>query len=528
MPSITTWVRIEPRSRDTNLLPGTEAHLHDPLWLLGRQWQLGELTGFDGGSAITARTRASTARVDAIASADGQWRAFDPARTPLDTALAPRPTASSLEQRARTGYQLLQLVSGLDATRAALLDRFALSLAPDELARLDARERRYYATVASRVIDGDAAADALRPLLEAGPLPASSVPDAERDAATAAFRRWLVWRDALVRTSPAAAWQPDRLVSQFAARAGATQLAASDHVRTDVRWYDVDAAPAAAPGPPAESLVATSIPTHVRFRGSPARRYWDLEDASVNWSAIAAGPGDVARLLAIDLALTFADNWLLVPLDVPAGSLTVIDSLVVTDTFGERTLVRSAAELDGAARRWKFCETTSDGVRPLLFIPPATGAQVTGPTLTAIDFVRDDVGDVLWAIERIALGADGRPRDVVLPEAPTATPSTDGPPAYILGSAIPVSHHPFRARQTATGLELVRATVPDREPEPSRADLPLRLSVASAPRRPARLRSLYTLARSADGGYHLVHRRLLEPAAPSSAPALAFDQLAPR
>src|SRR3712207_7419635 len=35
--------------------PGLEARVHDPLWLLARQWQLGELLAEDGGTPVIAR-----------------------------------------------------------------------------------------------------------------------------------------------------------------------------------------------------------------------------------------------------------------------------------------------------------------------------------------------------------------------------------------------------------------------------------------------------------------------------------------
>ena len=48
--------RLEPRVRPDgsggNLAQALEARVHDPLWALGRQWQLGELQGEDAGSPI--------------------------------------------------------------------------------------------------------------------------------------------------------------------------------------------------------------------------------------------------------------------------------------------------------------------------------------------------------------------------------------------------------------------------------------------------------------------------------------------
>src|SRR5262249_39656447 len=61
MPSITTWMRLEPRSRDVEMKTSLQARIYDPLWLLGRQWQIGEFVGEDSGSPVTALWRAESA-----------------------------------------------------------------------------------------------------------------------------------------------------------------------------------------------------------------------------------------------------------------------------------------------------------------------------------------------------------------------------------------------------------------------------------------------------------------------------------
>ena len=58
MASITSWSRIEPRTSGTNIDVGYAARVHDPLWLLARQWQVGEFQGEDAGTPIVARWRA--------------------------------------------------------------------------------------------------------------------------------------------------------------------------------------------------------------------------------------------------------------------------------------------------------------------------------------------------------------------------------------------------------------------------------------------------------------------------------------
>jgi len=53
MSSLTTWNRLEPASRPTDVTLGLEARIHDPLWLLGRQWQMREFAGQDAGSPVS-------------------------------------------------------------------------------------------------------------------------------------------------------------------------------------------------------------------------------------------------------------------------------------------------------------------------------------------------------------------------------------------------------------------------------------------------------------------------------------------
>src|SRR5215203_6297363 len=61
MPSITSWMRLEPRNRDAEMNTSLQARIYDPLWLLARQWQLGEFEGEDNGSPVIARWNAESA-----------------------------------------------------------------------------------------------------------------------------------------------------------------------------------------------------------------------------------------------------------------------------------------------------------------------------------------------------------------------------------------------------------------------------------------------------------------------------------
>ena len=61
MPSITSWFRLEPQPSAGDVDGGIAARVYDPLWLLARQWQVGEFQAEDGGTPVVARWRAQVA-----------------------------------------------------------------------------------------------------------------------------------------------------------------------------------------------------------------------------------------------------------------------------------------------------------------------------------------------------------------------------------------------------------------------------------------------------------------------------------
>ena len=56
------------------------------------------------------------------------------------------------------------------------------------------------------------------------------------------------------------------------------------------------------------------------FRGAPAARFWELEDANVAYGLVPVGPTDVAHLLMIEYASTYGNDWFVIPFNVPVAA----------------------------------------------------------------------------------------------------------------------------------------------------------------------------------------------------------------
>ena len=106
----------------------------------------------------------------------------------------------------------------------------------------------------------------------------------------------------------------------------------------------------------------------------PSPRFWEFEDAKVNFAKVEANRQDLARLLLVKFALEYGNDWFLVPIEIEVGSLCQIRSLIVTNTFGERMLIRHTTEVDGANSPWRAFALSQDS-QHLLFPSARSGPQ---------------------------------------------------------------------------------------------------------------------------------------------------------
>src|SRR3954469_15388055 len=128
MPDPTRWTRLEPAARDRSLASGLAARVHDPLWLLARQRQLGELTAdAELGAAVTVELTAEAAPLTRLGAAPYAAGAAAPdARVEAE----PVRTAPTARLRAAAGLHFLRLLAQAGLDRYAEGYRAAYALAP--------------------------------------------------------------------------------------------------------------------------------------------------------------------------------------------------------------------------------------------------------------------------------------------------------------------------------------------------------------------------------------------------------------
>ena len=545
MSSITTWNRVEPRCRAAGLEPGLQARAHDPLWLLARQWQVGEFTGRDAGSPISAKIQSTSAAFDRFKIGDQSEQPYDN-QIPIEVLIErekirPSHSTDDLRQATEAGLHFLRLldVAQLSSLRVSYLTQYPLVGRSTE----DADSQCFSSIVSGRVIDG---IGLYADLIHAGTqLPAApAIPDPDRDAVLRITREWIAWYKSLfAEPGGADSWLPERMEYQFAIGSAGNpgSLQAQEYDGGAVEWYTFDRSTSGLASGSAQPVTAPreGLISPVTFRGMPARRFWEMEDASVDIGALSAGAEDLGRLLLREFALIYGNDWFQIPLVVPIGCEVTIDSLEITDTFGLKETIPHYSQVDGTSGQWRLFalsnETASTNSAPapnLVVVPSAVGAQ-DGVAIEDVLLLRDELADMAWGIERSALGSAGllldRPLIWKVSAPPIKPPSPNQAPKYRLGSTVPDYWIPFLPIGISTGhLQLRRGILPTSSSGPLGRLLSapgLTIFLEEIPREGVHLERRYRYARGVDGSAWLWIGRLRSTGRGEGRSGLRFDYL---
>ena len=316
------------------------------------------------------------------------------------------------------------------AVRAELLRAYPLELDAPTDPDADQAGLLWATVLHERTVDAMKLALDLQPLIDtAGVLTALPgtlhVAAADADAAKASLQAWFAWMaDSLYEgaTNPAGenpSWQPNRLEYAFALASGNVVLKADEYTDSHVDWEDFRAesvAQDAAPPEPAlrQFVVANRHPSPVRYPGMPAERYWEFEDGSVNFAGAEAGVTDLLRLTVTEFALTFGNDWFVVPVRLPVGGLYGVNGFRITDTFG--ITAEAGAIQDAGNTPWTMFELSGEAnlqglLRHAMFLPDSLDGVQEGAVLEHTLLARDEMANLAWAIEKKVQGASGEPLD---------------------------------------------------------------------------------------------------------------------
>jgi hypothetical protein len=531
-PAVTLWNRIEGRPTARNLERSLRGEVRDALWMLARQWQTGEFRGEDAGSPILAKVHVATTALTRFRPGDAAARDLT-TTVPLETQVEQLPARfaigadkSALDLRLVLGRRWLKMIAGIADYRALFISKYRIAV-PDPTRAADAgicahpEAWQSFAAAAGRAVDGVALYEYLTGVAGRHVYDGLGVLGAHKSALDAAAAKFVAWVNRLFTsagTGENPAWQPSRLEYRFACAAPVGMTAekvysADEYYHGTLDWhsFDIDsrAGSLGAAGTipdPQSTITRVMIPVPLTYAGMPHPRWWTMEDARTNFGEIRPDTTDLAKLLFIEFGLVFSNDWFVVPFTLPTGTVAEVRGLAVTTVFGERFWIEAAGRgPNDNWQRWSMFTISVKGGRQVdtsLLVLPTVPKVQEGRPLDEVLFMRDEVANMVWGIERTIPAPDGggksgsaagrEMRDYF--ERLLAAAGTTAPPLLVENSAtiryeamtaVPEHWIPFIA---------VRAHGTERQIQLQRAALPRVLNGETAP--PAKVRPRTALLRA--------------------------------
>lgn len=415
------WNRLEVSPRNADNSSAFKAEVWDALWLLTRQWQLGEFIGDDAGSLAFTNLSMQCNYLNA------------PPNIPLETLVEQQPVfentssrAVNLQLRLQMGYYWLKLLqkNGLASHAGQFINNpgYQITLPANLSQERDAVQVN--SLINGKCFDGWAFYNDPKRFDSAG---------AQQTQFNDLFKKMQAWYQRHIQQpqSNNNRWQPGNLEYRFSTKLPVKSLTGNSFKEYDLGtkeyyqgrldWYNFEiqgAAPITASAVTKQPTTVTYpdangrnlVPGPVSFDGMPEKRYWAIEDARTNFAAVKPDKLDLGKMALIEFALIYSNDWHLVPVKLPIGSFLQVQQLEVVDSFGKKTVIPFMGDsLQSTWDQWQYFSlnnVTADKL-PGLLMPPAVGAVQHSKPLEEVVLIRDEVANVIWGIETIVPGVLG-------------------------------------------------------------------------------------------------------------------------
>ncbi|MBL0136204.1 MAG: hypothetical protein IPP79_20630 [Chitinophagaceae bacterium] len=461
------WNRLEPQPRKVDFSQVLSAPTADALWMLTRQWQFGEFTGEDAATSIMAKVIAEFTPVSRLGW-DNHVSVFNndiPLEAQIEGEKVPVDWRTHLQVSAY--WKKLLKANEVDATLFQMfIDAFPMTdadwlMSPqreeqDITGDKDLLRQQLFlknkifntTTFIKNLTSPDSNADnvlrnqnilddsqlAANVLRNQNILDDSQLLEVEKFESNLnlAGDQLLLWLNKLyvvpqgTSTSP---WDQSRLEYRFDlaspdADANNPRIAirSKEYYQGQPDWYAFEIDKTLPEITPliqnnqlvdelitAETKTITLLSSKSEFPGMPTARLWEFENNMINFGQIDADTTDLSTIILAEFALVASNDWQVVPFNVKSGSISTIKSIIVTDSFGFNTLIDPVDPAD----KWNFIglsqknNGSSVGSDPRLFFPPVTYKTHEGNPIEHIIFIRDEMANMVWAIEKTVPGFMG-------------------------------------------------------------------------------------------------------------------------
>ncbi len=424
-------VRIEGRTSNDDITEALRFCVHDPLWMLARQWQLGEFRGNDCGTAMSVSCKI---------------KEEDCGEIPLEPRVEQINPEIDLMARIQSAVYFLDLASHLKVFSGEKLKEFkenALKRWPIEWERYDSyalghdatsefekslndRKTAFIHSYRHKIFDGYKLYEFLckYKLFERLENNDFSTVNPITSELKNTYIQWFE-KKYLPADEINKHWQEKDLCYQLKDQVGIHEMEGDRYNGGRLSWYSVDyKKPKSGLRSDYVTRDVMSLPTLANFASAPNRRLWQIEDRKVFMgnSLEKQSSGNIAMMKYTTM---FSNDWMLFPLDTQIGKYIELDSINVVDTFGDSITIDGNSRagkkdtLKAFEESWQMFTNTrvgnpSETPRDGLYYAAQLANTLEGKPIEDIKMLRDEMSNMVWGVEEVVSDGCGSTMDAKL------------------------------------------------------------------------------------------------------------------
>ncbi|MEM6342977.1 MAG: hypothetical protein AAF927_03820 [Bacteroidota bacterium] len=372
-PNYRNWLRVDGVNRQEDFSETFSLKTADPLWMLARQWQMGEFQAENNARPLYASIIYKSAKVNNLSTSS------------LDEAGNPTTTKRSLDEnsclealiehiqlplnwrdRIRIGQQIMRYLGNRYLNDFVGLYPFSddiwLSL-PEadtiEAKKLDPQTKDYIELILAngQVLDGKKIVDWLRVALALNENENEKIQEAVETLTSNTkiqevvkkFHNWFVSLYGSWTAQDSPAWSSKDLNYNFdleVVKDGllGISLKASNHPGGTLDWYSFEEAIIHDENTwGEEKTTPPQICTNLEPAGLPKKRLYEFENGSFNLNKDILSKSNLLQVFLVEFGMVYNADWFNLALSLEPGSLAKIHEIKLMDSFGLESTIKQEA-----------------------------------------------------------------------------------------------------------------------------------------------------------------------------------------
>lgn len=388
-------VRVEPKTRRDDLTESLRYCVYDPLWMLSRQWQMGEFRANNAGTALSVKCT---------------FNQDDCSTDPIEPTTEQVNPSIDLMAKVESAMYYIDLLVENEMYSADKLKELREKFKLDWNSSDDAigyQDGSTYGEVQEKERALNTRKDLFKKSFQSKAFDGEQLYRSIKGNATGVDGKYKKWFKETYEpvSSNNEHWNSQSMSYTIDVNAGDKRFQGDRYQGGRVSWHSVDIKEKKSNSKiSSEKTTISALPTLASYAGAPNKRLWQFEDRRV-YLGNSEEQQSAANELFMKYATMYSNDWMLIPFNTKIGKHITVENITILDTFGQTKVIcdtenKKDYSVDKFYANNKY--GSSKEVEKGLFYAPQLVNTIEGNPVEQVDFLRDEMSNMIWGVETIA------------------------------------------------------------------------------------------------------------------------------